>query len=315
MKNLGLRIIGLLLFLLAIIGLVATIALSISGGANDYTNINKLNNLKDYSGLFKLSGFIIATIFIQLMIFSISGIETFIKMKFNRHFGKTIILQYGLLIVSIYYNNKFFGANSIIKLLLCILLDLSVIKLVSLSIDLISLNYSFNSFTNKQETNNIFKMFIDNLFYEKVARIKNTYEKNNNLSSKIESSKEIKTEIREEVLPKSKLKKVIKPSNNEPSINNLINFESSKKVNLAKNEAKNFKNLNLANENYNKFFEYIIKNNEDGNIEGYKKIAEKLNISESKAKTIFKKLIENGIICVEGKKTKLTKLEGKTNEK
>jgi hypothetical protein len=144
-NSLGIRFTGLLIFCLAVIGLISTILLSISGGAGDYTNINDLfkSNSEDLNGIFKLSGFALTTIFIQLMIFTVSAIKTFIYMKFHRHIFMINLLQNGLLIVSIYYNYLFFGANSFIKLILCILLDLSVIKLVTLSIDLITLNYNY----------------------------------------------------------------------------------------------------------------------------------------------------------------------------
>jgi hypothetical protein len=180
LKHFGLRITGLLLFLLAIIGLIATTLLSISGGANDYTNINKLANgqIKDYLGVFRLSGFVIGTVFIQLMIFAVSSIESFIKIKFCRHYIKVLLLQYGLLIVSIYYNYMFFGHNSMIKLLLCILLDLAVIKLVSLSMDLLTLNYSLAN--KKDETKNIFRMWIDNKLFGLKNEIIQTYNSNNN---------------------------------------------------------------------------------------------------------------------------------------
>jgi hypothetical protein len=184
MKHFGLRITGLLLFLLAIIGLIATTLLSISGGASEYTNINKLFNgqIKDYLGVFRLSGFIVGTIFIQLMIFAVSSIESFIKIKFCRHYIKVLLLQYGLLIVSIYYNYMFFGHNSMIKLLLCILLDLAVIKLVSLSMDLMTLNYSLAN--KKESTNSIFKMWIDNKLFGLKNEIIQTYNSNNKLDLK-----------------------------------------------------------------------------------------------------------------------------------
>ena len=53
MKNFGLRITGLFIILLAIIGLIATTLLSISGGANDYINVNQFlaGNIDDYNGL------------------------------------------------------------------------------------------------------------------------------------------------------------------------------------------------------------------------------------------------------------------------
>jgi hypothetical protein len=191
MKHFGLRITGLLLFLLAIIGLIATTLLSISGGANDYTNINKLANgqIKDYLGIFKLSGFVMGTVFIQLMIFAVSSIESFIKIKFCRHYIKVLLLQYGLLIVSIYYNYMFFGHNSMIKLLLCILLDLSVIKLVSLAMDLMTLNYTLAN--KKESTNNILKMWLDNKLFGLKNEITQTYNSNNKLEKLIESDLEI----------------------------------------------------------------------------------------------------------------------------
>lgn len=188
----GFRFTGILLFLLAIVGLVATTTLSISGGANDYTNINKLfEGLKDYQGVFKLSGFVIGTIFIQLMIFAVSSIETFIKHKFNRHYLKALFLQYGLLIVSIYYNFRFFGANSLIKLLLCILLDLSVIKLVSLAMDLITLNYTLANDKNEINDIGIFKLAIYNFTARFKVKMMKQYQINRAL---LEQSQHIKNE-------------------------------------------------------------------------------------------------------------------------
>lgn len=281
MKHMGLRLVGLLLFLLAIVGLIATTSLSISGGSNEYTNINKLFNgqTKDYLGIFRLSGFVIGTIFIQLMIFAVSSIETFIKIKFNRHFLVVVILQIGLLVVSIYYNYRFFGSNSFIKLLLCILLDLSVIKLVSLSMDLMTLNYSIAG--QKESSKSIFKMWLDNKFFGLKDQIVKTYNANNNLLVD-----DIKEDIKVEDI------KVLD--------NTLLLESSDSKSSKTKTKIVDFKS-----KNYSKIKNYLVKNYTEN--ERIRKFQNAFNLSLTEYRKILEQLKEDNIIYTQNKNTYLSK--------
>lgn len=123
-KDIGTKLSGLTIQLLAFLGLVATTSMSIAGG------------IGDFKGDIKKFAFAIALIFAQLTIFKVSTCETIVKRSFNGHYVPLKLIQYGLLIVSINYNYKFFSDNSIITFLLCVLVDTSVIKFVTLAADM-----------------------------------------------------------------------------------------------------------------------------------------------------------------------------------
>lgn len=123
-KGLSTKLSGLTIQLLAFLGLVATTSMSIAGG------------IGDFKGDTKKFAFAIALIFAQLTIFKVSTCETIVKRNFNGHYIPLKLIQYGLLIVSINYNYKFFSDNSIITFLLCVLVDTSVIKFVTLAADM-----------------------------------------------------------------------------------------------------------------------------------------------------------------------------------
>lgn len=123
-KDLGTKLSGLTIQLLAFLGLVATTSMSIAGG------------IDDFKGDTKKFAFAVALIFAQLTIFKVSTCETIVKRSFNGHYVPLKLIQYGLLIVSINYNYKFFSDSSIITFLLCVLVDTSVIKFVTLAADM-----------------------------------------------------------------------------------------------------------------------------------------------------------------------------------
>jgi hypothetical protein len=125
---------GFLLYLLSFLGLVATTSLSLAGGYKFYIQDS-----------FKLRAFFASIIFIELMFFVVSTYETTIEKRFNKHYITVKSLQLGLLIVSIYYNYNFFASDNLITFLMCILLDLGVIKFVSLAYDQRTLNYTFKA--------------------------------------------------------------------------------------------------------------------------------------------------------------------------
>jgi len=277
--KIGLRITGFFIILLAIIGLIATTLLSISGGAEDYINVNKFlsNQNEDLNGLMKISGFIITTIFIQLMIFTVSAIKTFIYLKFNRHSITTTILQNGLLIISVYYNYNFFGNDGIIKLLLCALLDISVIKLVSLGIDLITLNYSYANQVN--ENIGFLKMIIYNLSakYKMNALRKFNYNKAQINALMEKNTEEIKSEKVEAVKPKESM--LLLEKNTED-----------------KTEDKNMEKEELIN--------VIYDNLKDNNIcPSVSFLKENSSLNDSKINTFKKELRNAGVLTTENRKT------------
>jgi hypothetical protein len=145
-----------LLFLLGLLGLIASTGLSLAGGINHYQNYGKY-------------AFLIAMIFIQVAIFVVSAYESIIKYRFNQHYTLVKICQILLLMTSIKYNYDFFDQKSIFTLSMCVILDCITIKFISLS-------YDFRHFKAKRQ-------------------IISTYESNNNVSEiilpvqKIESTK------------------------------------------------------------------------------------------------------------------------------
>jgi hypothetical protein len=276
--KIGLRITGFLIILLAIIGLIATTLLSISGGAEDYINVNKFlsNQNEDLNGLMKISGFIITTIFIQLMIFTVSAIKTFIYLKFNRHSFTTTMLQNGLLIISVYYNYNFFGNDGIIKLLLCALLDISVMKLVSLGIDLITLNYSH---VNQNENIGFLKMIIYNLTakYKMNALRKFNYNKAQINSLMEKDSEEIKSEKVEAVKPQESI--LLLEKNTEDKTDN---------KNIEKEELINVIYDNLKDDNICPSVSFLKENS---------------NLNDSKINALKKELRNAGVLTTENRKT------------
>jgi len=131
-KNLGTKFSGLTIQLLAFLGLTATTAMSISGG------------IGGFKGDARKFAFAVTLIFAQLTIFKVSTCETIVKRNFNSHYVPLKLIQTGLLLVSINYNYKFFNDDSIITLLLCILVDTSVIKFVTLAADMKSMRTEVN---------------------------------------------------------------------------------------------------------------------------------------------------------------------------
>ena len=174
----SIRFSGFTLYALSFLGLIASTSLSLAGG------------YKYYSGI-ALYAFVVAVVFVQLVIFKVSTFESIIRDKFNRHYFSFKLLQYGLLTVSIYFNYAFFISHMEIQskwitLVLCILLDVSVIKFVSLAHDNRMLNYS-NS--ENVETQSLFYMIAFNMFFRLRLKTFKAY-KDNVKTLKGEVSKE-----------------------------------------------------------------------------------------------------------------------------
>lgn len=205
----SIKINGLLLYGLSFLGLVASTSLSLAGGLPYYNGISR-------------TAFIIAICFVQLAIFKASTLETIIKTKFNNHYISFKLLQYGLLSVSVYYNYDFFLKHSIgfkpITLILCILLDVSTIKFISLAWDSNRLNYSK---LDNIETQGLLKMICFNMMFKLKLRTINLYKENvKTLKGSLEQPKDVRTNV------KTILEQPVKTS-----LNNVINLKTDVKTN------------------------------------------------------------------------------------
>jgi transcriptional regulator with XRE-family HTH domain len=197
MKNLGTKLSGLTIQLLAFLGLTATTAMSVAGG------------ISSFEGQYKQLAFAITLVFAQLTIFKVSTCETIVKRSFNGHYVPLKLIQSGLLIVSINYNYRFFNDNSIITFLLCVLVDTSVIKFVTLAADMRSMRTEVN-----QSAYSLFGMVVYNLLanfrLKQLAKYKVNHEKLTAANPKVSqlelaekvNSKVSQLELAEKVNPK-----------------------------------------------------------------------------------------------------------------
>jgi len=159
------KIIGYLIAIIVFVGFIATTLLSLAGGYEVYQD-----------DLFKLIAFFISFIFIQTVLFITSSLKTIISKNFNKHYSLLILMQIGLLIVSIYYNYMFFAEHNIITFIMCVLLDFSIICFSSLSYDLITTTYSNSNYFDKQQ--NFIQMFIFNMTIKLKINILRKFELN-----------------------------------------------------------------------------------------------------------------------------------------
>jgi len=60
-------------------------------------------------------------------------------------------------------------------------------------------------------------------------------------------------------------------------------------------------------DNVKKYFDYLLENSKDNIAIGYKKVAEKLGLTQGEGLRIFKHLKENGYLETEDRKTKIVK--------
>jgi hypothetical protein len=202
---------GYLLALYTFFGFLASTSLSIAGG---------LDNFKG----FKIYAFILMTVFIQsgIIIFSIK--ESAIK-KTNHYFSVKCI-QYSLILLSIYFNWCFFSSKSGWVLLLCIIIELTVIKSASIGGDFRSLTFKFDKSNNEENVRpSLIKILLYNLtfsFLNKQVRLYNENKASENkisLTSKTKLLDESKTDIKMLDEAKTKL-----DENNE-----MLDYENVKK--------------------------------------------------------------------------------------
>jgi hypothetical protein len=202
---------GYLLGLYTFFGFLASTSLSIAGGIDNFKG-------------FKVYAFILMTIFIQsgIIIFSIK--ESAIK-KTNHYFSIKCI-QYSLILLSIYFNWCFFSAKSGWILLLCIIIELTVIKSAAIGGDFRSLTFKFDKSNNDLNVRpSLFKIILYNLTFKYLNNQVRLYNENKASENKIGLTfKNQNIKLLDEA--KTKLDK----SNNELDENNeMLDYENVKK--------------------------------------------------------------------------------------
>ena len=161
---------GLIINLIIIIGLIASSTIICLAGLKVY---------KSHS-----IAFIISMLFVELVLFQSYYNATVIKQKFYRHYGKLKLMQYGLLIVLIYYNFSFFYSYVkqdkflvVVTFILCFLVEFCIMNLASLSRDLKTLNYTYND-NSIDENTSIIKMILFNLTFKTRINALKQYKRN-----------------------------------------------------------------------------------------------------------------------------------------
>lgn len=272
-----------ILFILGLLGLVASTGLSLAGGINHYKDFNKY-------------AFVIAMIFIQVAIFVVSAYESVIKYRFSQHYVLVKLCQVLLLATSIKFNFDFFDEKSIFTFFMCVILDCITIKFISLSYDfrhLISRN-------NRKITNDSFidllKMWIDNKLYKTKSQIISTYELNN----KFKEIEETETIRIEEIEPEVKQIEASIEKKEFVELDLVVDEETTNYQYIKKP---------LDIDNIRKYHEFVLANLKDGNvIPGIKKVAENLGLTQGESMRIYNKLRDKAYIkTLEDRKTRLQK--------
>jgi len=251
--NLGIRLTGLLIFLLCLLGLVTTTLLSISGSIKDFNNLT----LPELALIFTIS-------FSALTIFVASCFLTRIKTHYYSHYNKIVILRTGLLVVMIYNNFHFFLkvmidsslSDKIIYFILCFLVDFSTMTLLPFAFDRMLLNYTVKKQVTRKLTDNILKMFLFNLTFKPFSKIKKEYEENLKLLNSVKDKETIKVMeekpdiklIEEKASNSVKDKETEEQSENteDEKVKNVSDFVQDKDIRLLKDVITNFKDENIC---------------------------------------------------------------------
>ena len=251
--NLGIRLTGLLIFLLCLLGLVTTTLLSISGSIKDFNNLT----LPELALIFTIS-------FSDLTIFVASCFLTRIKTHYYSHYNKIVILRTGLLVVMIYNNFHFFLkvmidsslSDKIIYFILCFLVDFSTMTLLPFAFDRMLLNYTVKKQVTRKLTDNILKMFLFNLTFKPFSKIKKEYEENLKLLNSVKDKETIKVMeekpdiklIEEKASNSVKDKETDEQSENteDEKVKNVSDFVQDKDIRLLKEAITSFKDGNIC---------------------------------------------------------------------
>jgi hypothetical protein len=282
------------LFVLGILGLLASTSLSLFGGIDKYHNFSKY-------------AFIIALVFIQVSIFVVSAYESVIINRFHQHYILVKTCQMLLLVTSIKFNYDFFKEKSVFTFFMCVILDCITIKFITMS-------YDFRHLLTKEsiiKSNNILKMWIDNKMFGIKSEIINQYELNNNLKIDVET-------IETYVIPEAKeeIKQIEAHVENEIAedieIEKLnfekLNYETSIDENQEQKTNYQYNKKTLDIENIRKYHNYILGNLKDGNvIPGIKTTANKLGLTQGEAMRIYYKLRDKKYLETKNRTTKIKK--------
>jgi len=251
--NLGTILTGIFIFLLCLLGLITTTLLSISGSIRDFNNLT----LPEIALIFTIS-------FSSLTIFTASCFLTKIKTHYYSHYNKIILLRTGLLVVMIYNNFHFFLkamidsslSDKIIYFILCFLVDFSTMTLLPFAFDRIFLNFTVKKVSINPITDNLFKMFLFNLTFKHINKIKNDYQNNLKLSNFVWDKETIK--IMEEkpdmklltekpaTFDQDKDTEQISVNNEKVDSKNISDFVPDKDVDLVKSAITSYKDGNLS---------------------------------------------------------------------
>jgi hypothetical protein len=267
----SIKFFGNTLYVLSFIGLIASTGLSLAGGYKFYTG-------------YALYAFIVAICFIQLVVFKISTLESILRTKFKTHYWSFKLVQYGLLSVSVYFNYLFFMShgelgNRYITLLLCVLMDMSVIWFVSLAWDAKRFNFSSLDY----EDTGLLRMLIFNMLFKLRLKTLKNYKTNLDLIKK-----EVGTQSKnlEPVLDQVKTLR-------QPSLEQVKNLDSKNVLKFKNKEVKILDDVKT----------YLFKTYTPH--ENIKKFQEDFGLSLSEYRNVLKVLKDENVIYTKNKNTYL----------
>jgi hypothetical protein len=290
---------GLIIYLLTIIGLIASTSIIISVG------------LKEYKG--HSFAFIAIFIFVELVLYQSYAHSTNIKERFNRYYGILKFMQLGLLFVLIFYNYSFFSNYvshksvllQIATFVLCFLVEFSIMNLVGLANDMRTLNYTYSN--DIQEDTSIIKMLLFNLFFKTRINALRQYKKNVRQLKMLNVDKELEIEPEQ-----TKIYIVQKEIETEGEQQEQIETEEIKQIEEPKTDPQEekielFQPKVLNIEEIETYFNKMIEMSDKGIAKGVRKTATMLDMETGTATRIFEKLKDKQYIKTIGIQTKILK--------
>lgn len=307
---------GVAIYFLLLLGLITTTLLSIAGGFNAFVGL-------------PLVAFVISMIFVQLVIFAVSSITTIIKERYPQHLLSIKILQICLLIISIRFNYIFFigkGSFNLFVFLLCVCIDLAIIKFVPLSYDL---RHNIVTQDHKVMKNpSLLYMVFYNLIHRFRINQQVLYNKNSleflrtldqkpidDLSTKLstkpnENLEQNNNDFDSKLETKSSTNLRLNESTETPlqqeQSNNVLNERVVNLVpNLSTNQVKNTHKTSTkkTTKTYSKIKKFLAENYSKNSRIISKKLKEKFNLSISEYRKIISNLKADNLVYTENKYT------------
>jgi len=282
---------GTSIYLLSVLGLIASTSLSIAGGLDMYPK-HKF-------------AFVIAIVFVQLVIFKVSTSTTIIKQNFNSHYDKVKLMQYGLLSVVIFYNYSFFYSYledkgillKVMTFVLCFLMDYSTMQFVSLAFDQKHLNYTHNN-EFKDDTNILSMILFNFTFRTRITALKQ-YQNNINEYKSIKNTEPVISNLIKIEEIGAEIKQIEESKVEDIDLDPLVNDDEK-----IKSEGK-FQMKPLEIGNIKKFLDYLKENSKDDIAMGYRQAGKDLELTSGETQRIYNRLKENKYLEIDGKKTKI----------